>query len=72
VNAEWNWRYRSRWRPYFNFRDSVDEETYYESLMKSWGYLLRLYPGWGLEEVKSLSPRERKNWLEMSLLLINT
>jgi hypothetical protein len=47
----------------------VDDETYYESLMKSWGYLLRMYPGWGLEEVKSLSPRERKNWMELSLLL---
>jgi hypothetical protein len=34
--------------------------------MSEWTALTFSYPGWGLEEVKRLSPRERTNWLEIA------
>lgn len=38
----------------------------YEDLMFSWAMLVHSYPGWGLSEIKSLTVRERENWLEMA------
>jgi hypothetical protein len=34
--------------------------------MMDWLVLSTLFPGWSLEEIKSLSPRERKNWMDLS------
>jgi hypothetical protein len=34
--------------------------------MSAWLGLSKLFPGWTLEELKALSPRERLNWIEMS------
>jgi hypothetical protein len=36
------------------------------SLMNQWAALAGSYPGWGLKEIKKLSPRERLNWLELA------
>lgn len=56
-------------RRYFNFRETGNGETYYETLMRSWTILIRLYQGWTLSEVKDLSPRERRNWIEIASAL---
>lgn len=34
--------------------------------MEDWTGLTATYTGWGLEEIKSLSPRERVNWLTLA------
>jgi len=34
--------------------------------MDDWARLTANYMGWGLEEIKSLSPRERVNWLTLA------
>jgi len=34
--------------------------------MVDWVVICNLFPGWSLEEVKGLSQRERKNWLEIA------
>jgi len=34
--------------------------------MKQWKLLVEAYQGWTLNEVRSLSPRERLNWLEIA------
>ena len=34
----------------------------YAALLKDWGALAKLYPGWTLSEIKELSRRERENW----------
>jgi hypothetical protein len=34
--------------------------------MVDWVVLTNFFPGWSLEEIKSLSPRERKNWIDLS------
>ena len=38
----------------------------YEELMFEWALISRSYPGWGYNEIKSMTYRERKNWIEMS------
>jgi hypothetical protein len=35
-------------------------------LMSQWTALTVSYTGWSLEEIQRLSPRERKNWLEIA------
>jgi hypothetical protein len=35
-------------------------------LFSEWAALTQLYEGWTLEDIKSLSNRERKNWLEIA------
>jgi hypothetical protein len=34
--------------------------------MFEWALVSRSYPGWGYNEIKSMTYRERKNWIEMS------
>jgi len=34
--------------------------------MTQWKTLVDAYPGWSLTEVRSLTPRERLNWLEIA------
>jgi hypothetical protein len=38
----------------------------YEELLFEWALVSRSYPGWGYQEIKSMTYRERKNWIEMS------
>lgn len=40
--------------------------TGYTALLLDWSSLTYSYPGWSLKEVKSLSPRERENWLQIA------
>lgn len=40
--------------------------TSYETLMAEWTALTKSFKGWTLTEIKALSPRERKNWLEVA------
>jgi hypothetical protein len=35
--------------------------------MLEWKALVMSYPGWGLTEIRELSPRDRKNWLEVAV-----
>jgi hypothetical protein len=35
-------------------------------LIRDWKVLTENYPGWTLNEIKDLSPRERINWLELA------
>jgi hypothetical protein len=35
--------------------------------MSDWMAVSLAFPGWTLEEIKELSPRERKNWLNMAI-----
>ena len=39
----------------------------YQTLVRSWSALSRAYPGWSLSEIKSLSPRERMNYMRMAV-----
>jgi hypothetical protein len=32
-----------------------------------WMVISNLFPGWSLTEIKSLSPRERKNWMDIAI-----
>jgi hypothetical protein len=34
--------------------------------MRQYAVIAESYPGWPLSEIQALSPRERKNWLEMA------
>jgi hypothetical protein len=34
--------------------------------MLDYALLATAFPGWSLEELKKLSPRERKNWVEVA------
>jgi hypothetical protein len=47
--------------PYFD-----SNVTSYETLIAEWAALTRSFKGWTLTEIKTLSPRERKNWLEVA------
>jgi hypothetical protein len=38
----------------------------YDTLVAEWAALTRSFKGWTLTEIKQLSPRERKNWLEVA------
>jgi hypothetical protein len=40
--------------------------TGYRTLLEEWALVSTAFSGWNLEEVKSLSPRERTNWLEIA------
>jgi hypothetical protein len=33
--------------------------------MSSWAALAFSFPGWNLNEIKDMSPRERENWMEV-------
>ena len=35
--------------------------------MLDWGRLARIFPGWTLEDIKSLSPKDRANWFEVAM-----
>jgi hypothetical protein len=35
--------------------------------MMDWMVLANIFSGWSLEEIKGLSPRERQNWLDLSV-----
>ena len=37
----------------------------YEWLLREWQLISEVFVGWTLEEVKGLTPRERKNWIEL-------
>lgn len=39
----------------------------YDALTRSWVALSKAYPGWGLEEIRSLSPRERLNYIQLAI-----
>lgn len=39
----------------------------YDALVRSWVALSKAYPGWSLDEVKSLSPRERLNYIQLAI-----
>jgi hypothetical protein len=41
--------------------------TPYTLLFEEWTALTEAYSGWSLTEIKSLSPRERKNWLDAAV-----
>ena len=34
-------------------------------MFAEWAAISEIY-NWGIEEIKSISPRERKNWLELA------
>jgi hypothetical protein len=38
----------------------------YEWLIKEWSFLSDIHPGWSLTEIALLTPRERKNWIELA------
>jgi hypothetical protein len=40
--------------------------TPYNTLLAEWSMLTNEYVGWTLTEIKQLSYRERKNWLEIA------
>lgn len=42
------------------------KSTGYVGLMLDWSSLAYSYPGWSLAEIKTLSPRERDNWLQIA------
>ena len=35
-------------------------------LFSEWAALTELFKGWTLEDIKNMSQRERKNWLEVA------
>lgn len=39
----------------------------YGALTRSWVALSKAYPGWSLEEIQSLSPRERLNYIQLAI-----
>ena len=39
----------------------------YEYLFQEWAALTHLYKGWTLEDIKNLSVRERRLWIEFGL-----
>ena len=47
--------------PYFN-----SNATPYTELVAQWSMLTSEYMGWTLTEIKELTNRERKNWLEIA------
>lgn len=69
MSVDLNWRFRYLLRRCFNFRETGNGETYYETLMRSWSILTRLYQGWTLSEIKELTPRERRNWMDIASAL---
>lgn len=46
-----------------SFASSLAE---YELLVREWALISHAFTGWGLTEVKDLSPRERENWLSVA------
>ena len=60
------WRSRSRSLPCFSLRSTVNPaQEWYTALIKAWGALSRMYPGWSLTEIKEMSHRERLIWFEV-------
>jgi hypothetical protein len=56
------WRCPFPWGLCFS-SSKEDQEKKYELLHRTWVVLSKFYPGWTLEEIKSLSPRERMNFI---------
>jgi len=49
------------WEPYF-----VSNTTDYSTLLAEFMALSDRHPGWTLTEIKELSVRERRNWIEIA------
>lgn len=59
------WRSRSLSLPCFSLRSTDNPaQEWYTALIKAWGALSQMYPGWTLADIKEMSHRERLIWFE--------